>query len=184
MSAFAAFCPGDKRDAANAALEALEHGPENFNIPSADGGAAMLHHWAEDTFYASLQSIAATYGLVIRKTTERPQKQLAELAKGMSITWPPTDPDWQSKLPMKGDVRTFGGKQYRSKVDYNSWSRDAAKELWEAVDMPEGNEWSSGVTYATGDVVTYEGAEYQCRQGHTSQPAWTPPAVLALWLPL
>jgi chitinase len=32
--------------------------------------------------------------------------------------------------------------------------------------------------------VTYNGANYECRQAHTSLPGWEPAAVLALWLPL
>lgn len=36
--------------------------------------------------------------------------------------------------------------------------------------------------YAVGDVVSYNGSEYSCRQAHTSQPDWSPPATPALWL--
>lgn len=45
-------------------------------------------------------------------------------------------------------------------------------------------DWKESVTYATGSVVTYAGKSYQCRQGHTSLPGWTPEAVLALWEPV
>jgi chitinase len=38
--------------------------------------------------------------------------------------------------------------------------------------------------YAVGAIVSYNGVEYQCRQAHTSQPDWTPPATPALWLQL
>lgn len=41
--------------------------------------------------------------------------------------------------------------------------------------------WAPGVAYAVGDQVTYNGTTYQCVQAHTSQDAWTPPAVPALW---
>src|SRR5258708_5913789 len=44
--------------------------------------------------------------------------------------------------------------------------------------------WSAWTPYATGTVVTYGGTTYQCVQGHTSQPDWTPPAVRALWEPV
>jgi chitinase len=44
--------------------------------------------------------------------------------------------------------------------------------------------WQSGVHYNVGDLVTFNGQTFQCRQAHTSQPDWTPPAVLALWLPV
>lgn len=48
-----------------------------------------------------------------------------------------------------------------------------------------GSEWAPGVTYKTGDKVTYEGVTYQCRQGHSSIRSWEPGIwTLALWLPL
>ena len=49
---------------------------------------------------------------------------------------------------------------------------------------PAGGTWVPNVSYATGQIVTYGGARYQCRQAHTSLSSWEPPNVLALWLPL
>jgi chitin-binding protein len=48
-----------------------------------------------------------------------------------------------------------------------------------------GGEWAAGATYRTGDVVTYQGVRYECRQGHTTIRSWEPSIyTLALWLPL
>ncbi|BCY15426.1 lytic polysaccharide monooxygenase [Actinoplanes sp. L3-i22] len=48
-----------------------------------------------------------------------------------------------------------------------------------------GAEWAPGVSYQTGDVVTYQGVSYQCRQSHTAIRSWEPSIyTLALWLPL
>ncbi|MEV4343680.1 lytic polysaccharide monooxygenase [Actinoplanes sp. NPDC049596] len=48
-----------------------------------------------------------------------------------------------------------------------------------------GTAWAPGVSYKTGDVVTYNGARYQTRQSHTSIVSWEPSIyTLALWLPL
>jgi chitinase len=44
--------------------------------------------------------------------------------------------------------------------------------------------WAVNTPYAVGQIVTYNGRRYQCRQAHTSLPGWEPPNVLALWLPL
>ncbi|MEU6728145.1 glycosyl hydrolase family 18 protein [Nonomuraea wenchangensis] len=41
--------------------------------------------------------------------------------------------------------------------------------------------WAPWTAYATGAVVTYNGIDYVCLQGHTSQPGWEPPNVPALW---
>lgn len=49
---------------------------------------------------------------------------------------------------------------------------------------PGVNEWQPWIYYSVGTVVTYQGPRYRCRQSHTSQPDWTPPQTLALWLPL
>ncbi|GAA0816208.1 beta-1,3-glucanase family protein [Spirilliplanes yamanashiensis] len=49
---------------------------------------------------------------------------------------------------------------------------------------PAGGTWAPYQNYATGQVVTYNGRRYQCRQGHMSLPGWEPSNVLALWLPL
>ncbi|MGP3935770.1 carbohydrate-binding protein [Nonomuraea sp. KM88] len=43
--------------------------------------------------------------------------------------------------------------------------------------------WAPGTAYATGAVVTYNGVDYVCLQGHTSQTGWEPPVVPALWKP-
>lgn len=45
-------------------------------------------------------------------------------------------------------------------------------------------EWAVGVNYKVGDIVTYQGQMYQCRQAHRSKTGLQPPNVLALWLPI
>jgi hypothetical protein len=48
--------------------------------------------------------------------------------------------------------------------------------------VPVPGAWSAAsVAYKVGDVVTYGGNSYRCLQAHTSQAAWTPVAVPALW---
>lgn len=42
--------------------------------------------------------------------------------------------------------------------------------------------WRAGVAYAVGDLVSYAGRTYECRQAHTSLTGWEPPNVPALWL--
>jgi predicted carbohydrate-binding protein with CBM5 and CBM33 domain len=50
---------------------------------------------------------------------------------------------------------------------------------------PASGSWKPGVSYKIGDVVTYKGVSYQCRQSHTSINSWEPTIyTLALWLPL
>lgn len=44
--------------------------------------------------------------------------------------------------------------------------------------------WAPNTTYKAGDLVTYNGITYMCRQPHTSLVGWEPPAVAALWQPI
>jgi len=43
--------------------------------------------------------------------------------------------------------------------------------------------WTPGVYYAEGNVVSYNGTLYTCRQAHTALNGWEPANVPALWLP-
>lgn len=42
--------------------------------------------------------------------------------------------------------------------------------------------WSAGTAYSVGDVVSYGGGNWTCRQNHTALIGWEPPNVAALWL--
>jgi hypothetical protein len=44
-------------------------------------------------------------------------------------------------------------------------------------------EWAPGQQVRVGDIRTWLGITYTCRQAHTTQVGWEPPKVLALWLP-
>lgn len=44
-----------------------------------------------------------------------------------------------------------------------------------------GNTWKPYTDYTTGDIVTFNGVKYQCRQSHPSLPGWEPAYVPALW---
>ena len=87
-----------------------------------------------------------------------------------------------------GTVRTYEGVTYRCVQAHQTqtdWTPDATPTLWAVVvEEPTTDEWTVGVAYKVGDVVTYGGAEYECYQSHTAQVGWEPPKVLALWLPL
>ncbi|MFI5909362.1 lytic polysaccharide monooxygenase [Dactylosporangium sp. NPDC051541] len=47
-----------------------------------------------------------------------------------------------------------------------------------------GTAWAADTLYHVGDVVTYDGKRYQCRQSHRSIFTWEPIYTLALWLPV
>jgi hypothetical protein len=44
--------------------------------------------------------------------------------------------------------------------------------------------WAVGTHYNVGDLVTFDGAVFQCRQAHTPVDGWFPNIVPALWNPV
>lgn len=137
--------------------------------------------------------------LEIPQQVERMQTEYLDARDGP--TDPNLPPDW--KAPVGADVTdgmpyplgytvTHNGKIWRSLIGNNVWtpgdeSNPLHYTLWiEVTDDEEPGgvpEWSGlGVSYAEGDIVTYEGQEYRCRQPHQSQPGWTPSAAASLWL--
>jgi chitinase len=44
-----------------------------------------------------------------------------------------------------------------------------------------GSTWTANTSYHVGDIVAYNGINYQCRQSHTSLSGWEPANVAALW---
>jgi hypothetical protein len=44
--------------------------------------------------------------------------------------------------------------------------------------------WAVGVKYNVGDLVTFKGGLFQCRQAHTPVDGWFPDVVAALWTPV
>ena len=87
-----------------------------------------------------------------------------------------------------GMRRTYEGNLYeaiQAHTTQEDWTPPSTPALWKVVaEEPPTDEWQAGVAYTIGDVVTYQGSEYECRQSHTAQVGWEPPNVLALWLPL
>ena len=58
------------------------------------------------------------------------------------------------------------------------------KDLWEILPIQEGSgikEWIAGEEVVPDDIRSYEGINYECLQGHTTQIGWEPPNTPALW---
>ena len=98
----------------------------------------------------------------------------------------PAWPSWQQPIPgVTGREPYSIGAQVTHLGD--KWTSTAANNVWEPgvfgweKQQEQTAEWAAGVAYAVGDVVTYQGSTYECRQAHTSISVWTPPVVPALW---
>ena len=57
----------------------------------------------------------------------------------------------------------------------------ASNKLSIKLDAPGILAWVEYTSYKTGDIVSFNGSNYVCRQQHTALPGWTPAAVPALW---
>lgn len=93
-------------------------------------------------------------------------------------------PVWSSPCPPNAVTRwpDENGDRYRNVS--GAWLVATPDEYpigYVNLDVGQVSEWATGVAYQVGDQVTYLGLTYQCAQAHTSQAAWTPAAVPALW---
>lgn len=50
------------------------------------------------------------------------------------------------------------------------------------IDKSSSTNWIAWTNYKVGDIVTYNGKTYECRQPHTALPGWEPSNVPALWI--
>lgn len=96
-----------------------------------------------------------------------------------------TQSTWQYSKLMQGF--TSGGTSTPGSPTPSSPSSSPSKPASPSPSVsttPSEAAWAPGVAYKVGQIVTYAGKRYQCRQAHTSIVSWEPPNVLALWLPL
>lgn len=87
-----------------------------------------------------------------------------------------------------GMQRVYAGVTYeclQAHVTQSDWTPPVVPALWRVVveepEEPATPAWAVGVAYKVGDVVTYAGVLYKCRQAHTSIATWEPNRVPALW---
>jgi hypothetical protein len=167
---FSAIIPAANADAANAALDAQGFGPSNFAVPclGPDGGATHVgfHCWAHAPMRAAVAAMPAEWGVSISDAPLTPVEQFGGLAAGLSIAWPPAD-DWMQTIPQAGDVRTFGGVEWRSLIPNNIWSPAAYPQGWELVAAPPPGPlpWVQPTgahnAYALNAVVTHAGQTWR-----------------------
>ena len=84
------------------------------------------------------------------------------------------------------EINVFIDSRFIS-VDYDpDLSVNKAYELLKAMPEYQGAEdvwdaWAVGESYYIGDIRSYDGQLYKCRQSHTSQEGYEPPNAPALW---
>lgn len=165
---------------------------ENAYLGKAASHAANYNPLPDSGWLAAGDIYGYGGGLVIvRQSHNRTEHAPADVPALFSVYRPAASGPqaWVANEPVSvGMQRTYGGKTYRavqSHVTQSDWQPPNVPALWEeVVETSPTGEWAVGVAYQIDDEVTYQGITYRCRQAHTSQIGWQPPAVLALWLPL
>jgi len=98
-------------------------------------------------------------------------------------------PEWQPGVAYAaGDVVRFGDTLFRVAQAHTSqadWAPDRAITLFTVV-QPEPKDgavlqWMAGEIVAAGDLRTYVGVTWRCRQAHTTLAGWEPPNTPSLW---
>ena len=111
---------------------------------------------------------------------------IATPTAGTGKPWLQQFPVWRAGVSYAvDDVVNYQGTAYvviqahTSQVD---WIPPLVPALFNVNQDPADPEWAAGVQYGTGDLVNYQGTQYECIQAHTSQVGWEPTNVPALWL--
>ena len=103
--------------------------------------------------------------------------------------WRPWDGTLAS-LWMAGQTCTHGGTVWTSRIDLNHTTpgdpTDPQNGRWWTPRTPAPDPgttalWASWEAVMVGDLRIHGGVTYRCRQAHTTQPGWEPPAIPALW---
>jgi hypothetical protein len=98
---------------------------------------------------------------------------------------PSVHPAWVAGVPVViGDLRSYNSATWRciqAHTPIVTWEPPNVPALWTMVPLPGASAWAQPVTYSLPSRVTYDGRLYNLLQAHTSQAAWNPPAVPALW---
>jgi hypothetical protein len=98
---------------------------------------------------------------------------------------PPLHPAWAVGAAVAANAyRAFGGKTWRCIQGHTpiaGWEPPNVPALWTVAETPGLTAWQAGVIYSLPSERTYDGRLYRLLQAHTSQAAWNPPAVPALW---
>jgi hypothetical protein len=122
----------------------------------------------------------------------RAEAQAAADAKSMSAgmvalfdAMPSLHPAWAAgQAVVIGTMRAYNAQTWRciqAHTTQAGWEPPNVPALWTLVPLPGASAWTQPVIYSLPSQCTYGGRLYQLLQAHTSQAAWTPPAVPALW---
>ncbi len=109
---------------------------------------------------------SATEGASIRYTTDGTE---------------PTETSRVYTMPIGLDSSTtIKTKAYKSGMTASA-TATAVYTIEGSAEQPQVTPWAPNTSYRQGDIVSYNGKNYECIQSHTSLTGWEPPIVPALW---
>jgi hypothetical protein len=196
MANFSASIPVALVETANAHLDELGFGPNNFSIPaSADGVAAThagFHCWHDAPFRAAIQDMVDSgnwTGLTVTDAGQMVEDiyvvsdgppNFADHCTAQALEWVQQADIWHQNPIMADDERTFDGKLWKSLIDYNVWAPPIGWREIVAVGYPA---WVQPTgahdAYKVGDRVSFNGANYEST---IAGNVWSPTAYPAGWL--
>lgn len=104
---------------------------------------------------------------------------------GSGKPWAQQYPVWRAGVAYSvNDTVNYQGTAYiviQAHTSQVNWIPPLVPALFNVNQDPADPEWAAGVQYGIGDLVNYQGTQYECIQAHTSQAGWEPPNVPALW---
>ncbi len=93
----------------------------------------------------------------------------------------PTESSQVYSGPIEVDsTTTIKAKAYKEGMT-DSGTVTAAYTIEDSSEQPEVTAWAPNTSYRQGDIVSYNGKNYECIQSHTSLTGWEPANVPALW---
>ncbi|NJL70360.1 MAG: hypothetical protein HC888_01520 [Candidatus Competibacteraceae bacterium] len=159
---FSATIPAASVETANATLEGLGFGPNNFSRPtrtgSADATHAGLHSWGNAAFRAA---VAALPGVQITDGAANTDVTFEAHCTGLGMEWTSQE-NWFVDPIMIGDQRTHDNKLWESLIDFNVWTppigwREIVVEGYPPWVQPTG----AHDAYPLGFRVTYNGQNWE-----------------------
>jgi len=141
----------------------------HFDVnPDGTQGQINLVVWFASSSDGTVTATIGQRGTVIPVDYPPAMKPYADVTEQDCIDWV-TDLEDQASIQAQLDVV----------IASYATPQEGSGLPWQA-DYPL---WAVGVAVVPGDVRIYQGAGYECIQGHTTQTDWAPPATPALWTP-
>ncbi|NUR83819.1 MAG: Leupeptin-inactivating enzyme 2 [Nonomuraea sp.] len=138
---------------------------------------------------ASVQAGQSTTATVSTQVTAGSAQSItlgaSNVPSGVTVTFSPqTITAGQTSTVTIATTSSAAQNTYAISLNADGTSADHSAAFNLTVGGTSQSTWQTWTAYKVGDVVSYNGVQYRCLQGHTSLPGWEPPNTPALWQPI